>query len=473
MSTWKTVFTLEWRILRRDRAAVGILGIFAVFLILSALAGGRHADALSDGLAASQAAEQAHLERLGDELSTLISQGADPRARDPRDPMWMGQEGAPRMAILPPAPLAPLAVGQRDLQPQAIRVSSKVHLEGEFNSETSMSGPARLTTGAFDPAFLFVILFPLIVIALSYELLSAERERGTLAMLLSQPISQGALVLGKAGARAVALCAVTLAFALVGLLVAGAPLGAPGAWLHVLLYGLVLVAWAIFWFSAAIFVNSRGGTSARNALTLVGMWLTLVIVVPGLVGVAVDLLYPPPSRLEQIHEAREDNRDLEQKRTALLGRHDVDPDMSKVAVELVEVEEELAAREAPAHAAEQEHLQRRSALIGALRFVTPALLVQLALEDLAGSGQTRHQRFDEQVDDYHQRLRAHHVALIRAGATMTPKAMDATPTFHFQEEPLAGLLGRVLTGVLGLLLAAAALLAMARAGLGRIGRLAS
>ena len=53
------------------------------------------------------------------------------------------------------------------------------------------------------------------------------------------------------------------------------------------LFAGILVAWALFWFAASVF-NSLGGTSARNALQLVGLWLVLVIVIPGLVHVAVD-----------------------------------------------------------------------------------------------------------------------------------------------------------------------------------------
>ena len=41
-------------------------------------------------------------------------------------------------------------------------------------------------------------------------------------MLLSQPVSQGDLVLGKATARAIGLCLVTPLFAIIGLVVAGA-----------------------------------------------------------------------------------------------------------------------------------------------------------------------------------------------------------------------------------------------------------
>ena len=87
-----------------------------------------------------------------------------------------------------------------------------------------MIGPTRMAGGAFDAAFFFVVLFPLVVIGLSYELLSGERERGTLAMLLSQPVSQLGLIVGKALSRFLLLCGVTFVCALLGLLVSGASL---------------------------------------------------------------------------------------------------------------------------------------------------------------------------------------------------------------------------------------------------------
>ncbi|MFT5435353.1 MAG: ABC-2 type transport system permease protein, partial [Myxococcota bacterium] len=317
---WRTVLKLEWRILRRDKAALGVLAIFAAFLIVAAVAGGRYASTMADGLDKGDSQQADRFDSLRTELA---GQKTGPLgAKDARDPAWMGQEGAGRLATLPPAPLAPVAVGQRDLHPQAVRVTTDSHLTSERETETPMSGPTRLMTGAFDPAFLFVVLFPLVIIALSYELLSGERERGTLAMLLSQPVTQGSLVLGKAGARAIALCGVTLVFALAGLLIAGADLTAPGALLQAALYALILVAWAIFWFAAAVAVNAFGSTSARNALLLVGLWLIIVVVAPGLIHVGVDAVYPAPSRIELMHEAREAARDVEQELDGLEGRHD-------------------------------------------------------------------------------------------------------------------------------------------------------
>lgn len=474
---WRTVLRLEWRILKRDRAALAVLVLFAVFLVVAAFAGGRHAATTTAGLERAQAGETQRLTKLRGDLERLLpgkaaSEKAALAAEDPRDPVWMGREGAASLAVLPPSPLAPIAVGQRDLHPQAIRVNTDVDLTSERETETAMSGPTRLATGAFDPAFLFVVLFPLVIIALSYELLSGERERGTLAMLLSQPVTQRGLVLGKAGARAIALCGVTLVFAVLGLVVGGADLGSAAAWLHVGLYAGILIAWALFWFAAAVAVNAFGGTSARNALMLVGLWLVLVVVVPGLVHVAVDTAYPPPSRIELVHEARASAQEVEQKLSGLEGRHDMNTKTKDYAQRVVAVQEELARRSAPVIGALREQLQHRQDVADILRFLSPALVVQGALEDVAGSGATRHQRFANQVDGFHERFRSYFFERIRGGENLTTASLDAVPRLSFDEEPAGSLVARVLIGVLALLLLAGLLLALAWPRLQRVGPLA-
>jgi len=445
--------------------------LFAAFLIGASLAGGRQADALEFGLERAKKEEQIRFEDLQSRLKDLVKGQDMLGARDPRNTAWMGKEGAARLAALPPAPLAPVAVGQRDLHPQAVRITTEVFLTSERETETAMSGPTRLMTGAFDPAFLFVVLFPLVIIALSYELLSGERERGTLAMLLSQPVTQRALVMGKAGARAAGVCALTLIFVALGLLVAGAHLTTAEAWLHGGLFAVILIAWALFWFAAAVAVNAWGGTSARNALSLVGIWLVLVVVIPGLVHVAVDTFHPPPSRMELLHEAREAAQDVERKLTGIEGRHDVDTTTRGYAKKVVRAQEELAQRSSVVFVELREKTRQRQELLNTLRFISPAIVVQLALEDIAGAGATRHQIFDEQADAFHERYRGFFFTKISEGQDFSPAALESVPQFLFHEEPSSSFIGRILAGVLMLLLAAGSLVAVAWPRLLRVGRL--
>ena len=68
LSMWRTVLGLEWKIVRRDKAALGILLLFAVFVVAAAIAGGRQADSVREGLKRSQEAEsirfQGHFKEL-------------------------------------------------------------------------------------------------------------------------------------------------------------------------------------------------------------------------------------------------------------------------------------------------------------------------------------------------------------------------------------------------------------------------
>jgi ABC-2 type transport system permease protein len=218
-------------------------------------------------------------------------------------------------------------------------------------------------------------------------------------------------------------------------------------------------------------VNSRGGTSARSALVLVGLWLVLVVVVPGLVQVAVDQLYPAPSGIELLHQAREAAGEAEKELVGIEGRHDADPSKGGLAKRVVEVQEELARRSAPVLTAVRDRLAERQGLINGLRFVSPAILVQLALEDVAGSGAVRHHHFQEQVDAYHTTFRRYFGDRIRAGTHLSAADLAGVPVLTFQEESVGQLLMRVLMGVFGLLLAVGALILFSLPGLRRVGRL--
>ena len=59
----------------------------------------------------------------------------------------------------------------------------------DITKNNELENPVNLMTGAFDIAFVVIFLLPIFILAISYDLLSSERERGTLAMILAHPIS--------------------------------------------------------------------------------------------------------------------------------------------------------------------------------------------------------------------------------------------------------------------------------------------
>src|SRR3546814_8041051 len=72
----------------------------------------------------------------------------------------------------------------------------------DWSSDVCSSDLWKLLSGQFDLAFVLVYMFPLFIFAISFNMLSVERDQGTLRMLLSQPLKLPHLVLAKTLVRA-------------------------------------------------------------------------------------------------------------------------------------------------------------------------------------------------------------------------------------------------------------------------------
>jgi ABC-2 type transport system permease protein len=471
-----TVVKLEWRLLLRDRAARIAVVLLAALLIGSALLARSSHVAHRDALARLEAAQHKQFELAADQARSLHSDGAALQgARDPRDPHAAGDEWATQIAALPPGPLSSLSTGQRDLQPQALHVTAAPFLGAEMRADSARLGPSRLAAGSFDPAFVLTVLFPLVVIALSYDLLSGERERGTLALILAQPVSQAGFVLAKATARASLLLVLSSALGLGAVLVAGDSASGPGFWPRAALLCATLAAHTLFWFAAAAAVNARQSASTQNALALVGLWLVVVIILPAGVRTAVETVFPPPSRVEQVNATRAAAAEAESAAEALEGDHGAVPRgaAAMASARAAEIQAELTQRTQPVVDEFRKQRAAQQALVNTLRFLSPTLVVSEALADVAATGGNRQQLFSEQALAFHQQFRTFFVDLARSGALVTPERWEQIPRFTFRDESFSALAGRVATGLLGLLLPALALVLWAVPRLRRVGRLSA
>ena len=131
-----------------------------------------------------------------------------PPYRDPRNAAFMGGGPAAAVAALAPAPLALVATGQSDLLPPAVRVTTGS--KDSFLFADEIDNPANLMSGATDLAFVVVFVYPLVVLAMAFNLLAGEREQGTLAMTLASARRPSAALAGKLAARVAAPIAATL-----------------------------------------------------------------------------------------------------------------------------------------------------------------------------------------------------------------------------------------------------------------------
>jgi ABC-2 type transport system permease protein len=210
--------------------------------------------------------------------------------KDPASPLVIGEFNKGGFLLVnTPDPINALAMGMSDLQPEAERI---IMSGSAPRSSSDYENPVNLTVGAFDLAFVLTFLLPLFVIVLTFNLVSGEREQGTLALLRAQPMAAGRLFALKMLSRFGLLAAVVVALLLTALALAGVSVLSMDAWQAV---GATLL-YTLFWFAAVLAVNLAGFTSAFNALAAVGMWLLLVVVAPALVNMAVEQTHPLPTR---------------------------------------------------------------------------------------------------------------------------------------------------------------------------------
>lgn len=369
-----------------------------------------------------------------------------------------------RYAVLPPGPLGALAVGQSDIFPSYFKVDAGI--SSRFLTRSELENPLNLQSGRFDFAFFVVFLFPLFLLALTFDLLSREREQGTLALVLAQPVKLRTLLAAKAAVRwAVVTVPVLLTAAMTALLTAGGE--RPGEILaRFLVLGAVVAVYGLFWCGLAVLVNARGMGSAANALVLAGLWLALTVVVPALSSIAVTSLYPPPSRMELIIALNDARNEANKRGEALLDTYAEHPELVPVRGDgrptdpmvrsIVTAEEaERAAR--PVLERHRKQLERQQALARKLVYLSPASLVQSALNALAGSSTARFEAFVGQVTAFHEEWKKFFYARFMRGALLTPEDYDQFPRFEYQPEPLRPVLTRalgslaVLAGLTGLL----------------------
>jgi ABC-2 type transport system permease protein len=107
----------------------------------------------------------------------------------------------------------------------------------------------------------------------------------------------------------------------------------------------------------------------------------------------------------------------------------------------VAVNDEVERRVAPELGRFETQLERQQRLVGRLRFLSPAILAQEAMTDLAGTGTARHRHFLALVDDYHRQWRSFLIPRIFQRVTILDH--QSLPRFRFQEESEGAVVARV------------------------------
>ncbi|MGJ0509323.1 MAG: DUF3526 domain-containing protein [Methylocystis sp.] len=448
----------EALILARERAVWLALIALAAVTVLSLHAGAARVSAQTEIAAAARADETQRIEGLKKDLARLEAgetQEEPPAYRDPRNAAFMGAGPAARVAAPVAWPLALVATGQSDLFPPAVKVTTGS--KDSFLFAEEIENPAHLSIGATDLAFVVAYVYPLVILALAFNLLAGEREQGTLAMTLAAARRPGATLGGKFCARIAGPIGVILVTTAVGVAVfAGAGALLDGGFLRL---ESVILVYGLFWAALAAVVDGYGESSAFNALTLIGAWVGIALIAPAAINSLAAFTHPAPSRIDMTLAARAASTDADKARDAALARYLEEHPGEKRGGAREGTLRRLATQEAAFQRVEgviaqhDAQLARQRALADRLGFLSPTLHAYRALADIGGTSEARYRDFLDRISAFHVEWRAFFLTRAQAGAAMTAIDYDSLPRFGVEGAPGAA----ILTPILGVLLPTIAL----------------
>lgn len=187
-------------------------------------------------------------------------------------------------------PLAGLSIGQSDVNPTVKRITIKTFEAQKY--DTDLVNPMNLQSGNLDLSFVIIYLFPLLVIVLSFNVLSEETETGTWRLVTIQARSKLGFIISKLLIRLLLLYATLIVLFFIAKLVLNLTFDSNLVWM----LGLSML-YILFWFTLTFFIIIFKKSSGFNALLLLSVWLVLIILLPAGINAYVSSKHPVPEAL--------------------------------------------------------------------------------------------------------------------------------------------------------------------------------
>jgi len=315
LAYWETLIAL------RSGGVRGALVVFSLLLLIALVLGGvRTQDRQSNARMAEQ--ENALVKKLFEDTLQGTSSGATETPTAPalssrmirlqkqlrmsaNSPYLVSHATNLWDASLFPSPLSTLSVGASDSWPdrypvRGISFSKTVQRFDQVRPAASVYGP-------FDATFVVMAIAPLIIIGLTFNISSRDRESGLQNLTVAQTRSLGKLMALRCFVRAALVIGLVICFVNGALIIAFW-----GQWsqfdlnivANLVSWNVVTVLYLLFWAASSHFVNSFAKSSATNGAALLFIWLLLVMVIPEIVSQTVQRNVPtlPESQLVDLEK---------------------------------------------------------------------------------------------------------------------------------------------------------------------------
>ena len=461
-------FHHEWRLFSREKQIWVMFVLFFALAVYAVQNGRERVEREQKATMQDGAKRRAFLDSL-EQVAKKESAKLDSLKLPLEPPSWGARHPyfanfrAASYATLPVSTLAALSIGQSDLHAHALLIRLDSEREVFDHDESDLKNPLKMKIGEFDFAFVIIYLLPLLVLALSFNLISSEREAGILSLMLSQPIALAEVVRVKILLRALIL----LGFAELVVVIAFVQSGtlAEGHWARLLLMMLAVALYGLFWFSLAVFVSALGKSSAVNALILAACWLMIVVVIPSVLNGVANVVYPLPSRVSYVNAMRQAGEDAERRSAKRMEQFYQDhPELAKdtaardndFGIEYLLMLEDIAQSTKAVRDDFNRAKHSQNTLIKTMQAISPAIVMQSLMNTLASTSDERYATFLAQARAFHKVWCDFFEPLIFQRKAFTNYTQ--IPSFVYQEERESDVAMRTLQHLLMLLVPTVALL---------------
>lgn len=463
--TLREMFFHEWRTRLGQPAALASLAAFAAILIFAALSGRVERDARAQAIVAHETQTSAAMQEWLASLKAIETRGEQagvpPWAASPMD--------LELPSSLPLAPLADFSIGQADLLPGTGKLSlwdPDVRLFSRYELED----PVSLALGAFDLSKAIVLLLPLLMIVLAFDTLSAERDAGRLGLTLVQAAQLRRLFWHRLAIRGAVVIGLALLLAAAGLSFNAGSRSLTDRLPAFALWAACACLYGMFWLAIIAWIVTRNRSGESNIVQLLLCWAGLTLIVPAAVTATAEVIYPPPSRLAYLADARQIEIATERTvdgiaRTSFLDHPELVVDKAnempaylRTAFFVTSTVDEATR---PVLDEFESTAARRDQTLALFRYISPAIIAHGVFNDAAGSSSARHRRYMAQARTYKAAYAGQSGPYIAAGKLMPSERVTAFPHFQFQDVPFGAVVAGALPALVFLALAAAAMLAAA------------
>lgn len=169
------------------------------------------------------------------------------------------------------------------------------------------TAPIFAVFGDIDLTFIMKIVISLFAILFTYDLVSGEKERGTLKLCLSNSVPRNTYILGKSIGSFISLLIpllVPLAIALIIVMTFGGISYTGEEWARIGMLSLSYLLYMLAFFCIGLFVSTMTRNSAVSFLILLFIWVLAVMIVPNGAMLVAHQINPIPSvnemRAEQL-----------------------------------------------------------------------------------------------------------------------------------------------------------------------------